>query len=334
MKLTLATIQRCLELIPLIRAKDGISLDELSRIADIPREQIVGELGSLMLMCGVPPYFPHDFLCFSIDDDRVSLRYADHFARPISLSALEGLALKMACEAVVGPAGERGEVIAQLLEKVEAAMSPEQRRQFGNLAHRVAVKEEAESVPKSLRARIGLAVSERRELLLDYATPGQPVRRGKRVAPYGVLTRDGAWYLVGHDHGHGRIVMLRLDRLRALDITEDTFEIPGDFRLDAWAERSFDAVEGEPERALVRFRGRSARWISESAEPGTVRPGSAPDEVLWQPAIFQPASLARFVLAFGAEAEVLAPADLRSQVRRQLEAVLAAHEVEAGAAEG
>ena len=54
-------------------------------------------------MCGVPPYFPHDYIAFSLDGDRVYIRFADQFRRPVSLNPLEALALKLACECVAPP---------------------------------------------------------------------------------------------------------------------------------------------------------------------------------------------------------------------------------------
>ena len=77
--LTHEVVSRCLALIPLIREHQGMTLDELSRLSRLPKEQIADELGQVLLMCGVPPYFPHDYISFSLNGDRVQIRFADHF---------------------------------------------------------------------------------------------------------------------------------------------------------------------------------------------------------------------------------------------------------------
>ena len=76
--------------------------------------------------------------------------------------------------------------------------------------------------------------------------------------------------------------------------------------------------------AVVRFRG------AERALGARDRPGGTlveDDEgVLWRQSIGNEAGLARFIIGFGGDAEVLEPPSLRRRVGEALRAVLAAHE--------
>jgi predicted DNA-binding transcriptional regulator YafY len=316
-------INRCLALIPLIREHQGMTLDELSQLARLPKEQIAEELGQVMLMCGVPPYFPHDFITFSLDGERVEIRFADHFRRPVSLNPLEALALKVACESLVPPGKPASRAVATLLRKVEGAMSAEQRRQFRNLARRITVQE-TDALPGGITGRVALAVAERRAITLDYLAAGRRTSREREVEPYGLLCRDGHWYLVALDLSRSTIVPFRLDRVRELHVLERRFEIAGDFRLDDYARAPLFEEGEERTRARVRIRGPSARWMRETAAPGCLEDLSD-DVVLWRPAVGSEEGLARFLLSFGSDAEVLEPLGLRERVVSGLKQVLAAH---------
>jgi proteasome accessory factor C len=323
MNVTQEVVSRCLALIPLIREHQGITLEELSRLSRIPRQQIADELGAVLLMCGVPPYFPHDYIAFSLDGDRVYIRFADHFRRPVSLNPLEALALKLACECVAPPGKAPPKAVANLLSKVEGAMSAEQRKQFRNLARRVAVREAPEP-PSGIAARAALAVAERRVINLDYAAPGRSESRTREVHPYGLLARDGHWYLIGHDLSHERTLPFRADRIRGLEYCAERFEIPDGFRLEDYAHGPLVAAEEDRPLAVVRFRGASARWVRETAPGGSLVEVS--DGVLWRQGIGNEAGLARFIIGFGGDAEVLEPRSLRQRVAEALRAVMDAHE--------
>jgi len=322
--LTHEVVSRCLSLIPLIREHQGMTLDELSRLSRLPKEQIADELGQVLLMCGVPPYFPHDYISFSLYGDRVQIRFADHFRRPVSLNPLEALALKLACESLTPPSKPVPRAVATLLRKVEGAMSQEQRRQFRNLARRVAVREVAE-LPGGITGRVALSVAERRALLLDYLAAGRDVSRERQVEPYGLLSREGHWYLIARDLSRERVIQFRLDRVRRIQVLDERFEIPDGFRLDDYAQTPAIAEGEDRARASVRFHGPSARWIRETATGGSVEEERDGRTVLWHPSIGSTEGLARFVLGFGGDAEVLEPTTLRQRVEESLRGALAAH---------
>ncbi|HMS17219.1 MAG TPA: WYL domain-containing protein [Planctomycetota bacterium] len=317
-------VARCLSLIPLIREHQGISLRELSQLARTPEKQIAEELSQVMLMCGVPPYFPHDYIAFALHGDRVSIQFADQFRRPISLNPLEALSLKVACESLSPPGRAAPRAMAALLRKVESAMSPEQRRQFRNLSKRT-VLAESEDEASLVASRAALAVSQRRVLRLDYQAAGRVGSRERLVEPYGLLHREGRWYIVGHDRSRGQVVHFREDRVQQIHLTEEVFEIPSDFRLTEHAVFDGPEDDGDRARARVRFTGPSARWMREMSPPGQLKEVTF-GVVEWQPAIGSSSGLLNFILGFGEEACLEEPADLREQAIRSLRAVIAVHE--------
>src|SRR4051794_12800411 len=53
--------------------------------------------------------------------------------------------------------------------------------------------------------------------------------RDRQLDPYGLLTRDGFWYVAGYDHGHGEVRTFRVDRIQ----TDVVAGAPGAFVVPA-----------------------------------------------------------------------------------------------------
>lgn len=145
------------------------------------------------------------------------------------------------------------------------------------------------------------------------------------VDAYGLVVRGGRWYLVGFDVDRGEIRSFRLSRV-ASDLADrgEGSEPPEGFRA-ADVVRGGPWGPGEPRTtALVALAPDVAWWATKGiagAEVGGTRgDGWVEVRVPCQPG----ESLASWVLSFGPDAEALEPPELREEVVRRLEEVLAA----------
>ena len=86
-----------------------------------------------------------------------------------------------------------------------------------------------------------------RSVALTYrAQSGEETRR--RLDPYGLLHRQGRWYVVGHCHLRGAARIFRLDRIEEAAALDEGFERPQHFDCLAFAIATFAAI---PDRWLV-----------------------------------------------------------------------------------
>jgi predicted DNA-binding transcriptional regulator YafY len=93
------------------------------------------------------------------------------------------------------------------------------------------------------------ALREGRTLQFDYEK-GDGSITTRTVVPYGVLLGEIA-YLVGPSEGKDLPVLWRLDRMIEPILTETRYEIPKDFDLEAYANRSFGTFQGEDDVAVT-----------------------------------------------------------------------------------
>jgi predicted DNA-binding transcriptional regulator YafY len=111
---------------------------------------------------------------------------------------------------------------------------------------------------RELVGRLQGAVVRRRAVDLDYRNRAG-VTGTRVVRPYGLVDKDGTWYLVaGSGDAPDRPRTYRVDRISAAVVTETTFVPPADLDLDAEWRSTVAAVEAHRSTvwATVRVSGR------------------------------------------------------------------------------
>jgi len=86
--------------IPLLRERPGITFKEIADHLGISPQAAAREIPEALMLCGVPPYMPHDYIACYTEEDRVTVRFADHFKRPARITLGEAAALLLALRAV------------------------------------------------------------------------------------------------------------------------------------------------------------------------------------------------------------------------------------------
>jgi predicted DNA-binding transcriptional regulator YafY len=151
----------------------------------------------------------------------------------------------------------------------------------------------------------------------------------RTLEPWGLSSKRGHWYVVGHDRVRNAVRAFRADRVEG-DVEagpEDAFEVPDGFRADDHIEdRGW--LMGDGEAVTVRLAidpdyvdgalgalGAEARLAGHSTDGGGV---------IVELSVTNRAAFRSFVLGFLEHAEVLEPPDVRADVVAWLEAVAAA----------
>lgn len=158
------------------------------------------------------------------------------------------------------------------------------------------------------------AVRDRGELSFSYRG------RHRRLHPYGLLARDGHWYIVGLDVEADDVRAYRLDRFDSTEVHRGepgAFERPPGFRAgDAFPAdaRQIGEAEGGIEAAVVLIdAGRAAVLMAQRSGGDVVerRPDGA--VVLKVPCVNR-AAFRSWLFDLGADAEVLGPPEIRDEV--------------------
>lgn len=297
-----AQLQRVLAMVPWLAAHRGEHKDEIAARFRVTRQQLEHDL-TLIMMVGVPPYSPGDYINLEFDGDTVDVWLAPYFTRPLQLTAAEGLALLAAGRALLAvPGSDPGGPLATALDKLERGLGGvEVAVQFGTPEHLEAV-------------RAAAVAGDRIEI--EYWTGGRDDLTTRRIDPGPPFFALGEWYTDAYCHLREEHRMFRVDRVRAVRATAEHFEPTG-----AGAPESLYAPRPGDPRVTLDLPA-TASWVAESypAESAEDLPGGGQRVVL---AVSEPAWLERLLLRVGPEAAVVGPPELRALAPRAARRVLA-----------
>ena len=242
-------LERLLSIVPWVVDQDGPTLDDISIRFDYPRDHLLADLNDVVFMVGLYPFTPDQLVEVEVIDDRVWIRYAEYFARPLRLTPEQALALVAAGSSLLAvPGAEADGPLARGLAKLAASLGVEPGE-----AIEIALGPASATAVEQLRA----AVAEHQQVDIDYYAFGRDDRTQRRIDPYRVFSDDGQWYVVGHCHHADGERLFRIDRIHALEVLDATFEPP--------AEPPTAAVfRPRPDDPRVRLRlAPDARWVVE-----------------------------------------------------------------------
>ena len=247
---------RLLTIVPWIAGQDGPTLDEVCARFGMTRKQLLDDLQVVPLV-GLPPYTPDTLIDVTIEGDRVWLRFADMFARPLRLTPEQGLALVAAGTAWTGLPGADAEgPLATALDKVAGVLGIDP-------GDAVSVALAGNTRPDLLEA-LRRAVADHRRLRIDYYTYGRDRRTTREVDPYAVFADEGAWYMRGHCHLAGGERLFRVDRINEAELLDTVFP-PPDESAARWADRAGEVFTAAPELPRVTLDlAPVARWVVET----------------------------------------------------------------------
>jgi predicted DNA-binding transcriptional regulator YafY len=287
---TLQRLERILTMVPWLLDHPGASVEEVTARFGLSRDELSSDL-DILGYCGLPGYGGGDLVEAWIVGDRVTVRMADFFSRPLRLSLREALTLLLAARALSG--------VAAFPES--PALATAERKLTDLLGASVAeapVRRERDDEPVSPRIAVDLraqgdehlpalreAVVEGRVVRITYRSASKAEVTRREVEPWGLSGSLGSWYL----QGYCRLVQgprdFRLDRIRDLEVTDevtDAGERPAlpppayqpaehheqvvlDLDVRAWWVAEWAVVEDATDRGDVRrvtLRTGEREWIA------------------------------------------------------------------------
>jgi predicted DNA-binding transcriptional regulator YafY len=275
---------------------------------------------------------------FLRDDWRVPLEYDHHkgtYALTEPMAALPLVSLS------------HGELVAiYFAEKVlrqyrGTPFEPDLASAFGKIQE--LLPEEVKVSPESLDAYLSLdlgplytpdaavfrdvlaALRLRRRALVRYRSLSSGRTTERRIHPYHVFNLRGNWYVAAWDERRQAVRDFAIHRIRRITVMTEAYDVPRGFDFRKYMAEAFGIEKGA--RAVevsVRFAPRQARWIRERKWHRSARIQEGLDGSLTlRLRVADTSELRRWILQFGAEAEILAPTSLRRAIADELRAAAA-----------
>jgi proteasome accessory factor BC len=240
--------------------------------------------------------------------------YSDNFDRPARLLPVEAKALVAAID-LIGEHIPEGS-LASAREKIVAALGEDPMEQGLQVAS-------AAGDDSGVARQISEAIVEHRLVELEYYKENEDDLVKRTVEPYALTNGREGWYVASFDPQRDDVRHYRLDRIKHVNVTDETFEprpeVDPAAEVDGWL-RTGEVQASRTARVWVssdRARwAREARRVVEERSDGAVVVELSFAGVDW---------LVREILREAGDAAVLEPADTRKAVREAVVRLGEAH---------
>lgn len=300
---TASRLARILAMLPWVIANPGSTVADVSRRFGYTSEKELASDLNMVFVCGLPGYGPGDLMVAYIDDDQVVVETADYFEGAPRLTPAETLSTLASALAVVA-SGQATPALESAVDKLAGTLAPE-------TALEVDLAGEPELVG-SLRQ----AAADKRVVNLTYTSLAKGGTTVRDVEPWSVFASLGNWYLVGYCRLAQAERIFRVDRIRELVLTDETFVPPA-----ATPEPAVQYTPSDDDVRCVIELSEEARWVLDYYPVDVVE--DADGRLVIEFSAADPSVAARLLLRLGARARLVEGDEVRQALSDLGQRVLA-----------
>jgi predicted DNA-binding transcriptional regulator YafY len=288
---------------------DGMKPAEIARRVDSSVRTVYRDLRSIEGELGMPLWS---------DGGRWGVE-ADAFLPPLKLTRSEAMAVVLSARLMIRYADKYDPDLASAFEKLAGVLPNALREHVDRTLDDLSRRPTDDTFNRHVRL-LTQAWAERRVVSLDYApAPYAPeaAPRTARVRPYLIepSLQTHALYLIGWDETRNGMRTFKIERIRDVSLTPDGFEAAS-AEVDGMFERAWDIIaDQDPVDVVLRFaakvasRVREARW-----HPSEQVSEESDGSLTWRATVAGPIEVRLWILSWGDDVEVIAPATLRDDV--------------------
>lgn len=244
------------------------------------------------------------------------------FAVPLSLPQMIALCLSRQTFDFLAGTGFR-EDLDELFAKLQAHLGRKDRAAVRNLDRKLYDVNEAPHIYEGRADHmddIVTALLREERLEVTHESSGRGQAKRFLLDPYTLVVYRKGLYLTGRSHAHNEVRTLALDGFRDVRRCRgENFEYPKDYEPSKIFADAFGIIGGPPAKVRIWFSNKVAPYVRRRRwHPTQTLKHVGGGEVELSMNVLGTTEVLSWVLAFGGEAEVLEPSELRG-------AVLAAH---------
>ena len=298
-----------------------MTIDDLARRTGVTTRTIRRDLEALQT-AGFPLYDEtHDGKKYWTLEQKAFRRLDDTGFTLAELSAL--YFSRTLVESLAGTPFERD--VRSAFDKLAGALTPGMKQFLDRMPLVMQAKAEPGAQAAEPRTRevaiLVEATMQHRRVTMRYHSFSSNREKSYVFEPYRLLFGQGGLYVIGMVPEYGELRTFAVDRIAQISLTEERFE-PLELPDDAFA-HSLGVNQGTPERIEILFKPKIARYIRERVWHPSQQVAEEADGALRLTLhVVNDWALRSWILGFGGLATVVAPADLVSEIVREIEAAL------------
>ena len=289
---------------------DGIRIEDIARRVDVSVRTVYRDLKAIEGEIGVGVW----------SEGGLWGVVGEGFLPPLKLTLSEAMAVFLSARLMVRYADKYDPDLAAAFEKLEEGLPAALREHVERTLDRLARHPRDETFSRHVHL-LTKAWAERRVVALDYDPARYGTgseRRRALVRPYLIepSLQTHALYLIGWDETRGALRTFKIERIRDVALTPQSFEPPEPGTVESMLSRAWDIIADQPETEVVlRFGSSVAARVQEARwHPTQEVREEADGSLTWRATVAGTIEIRLWILSWGDSVEVLAPEALRADV--------------------
>jgi len=175
--------------------------------------------------------------------------------------------------------------------------------------------------------KLSRAISEKRRVMLTYQKPSAAQPEREELEPYRLFFLDRSLYVEGYAIVQRDIRMFRLNRILDISFIRINFTVHDDYNFGDRYRNAFSVVGGEDtEKVVVRFAANIRPYIEETLWHHSQVITRENDGVIrFEVRVAEPREVMWWAFRWGAGAEILEPAWLREEAKKEVEKMVGSY---------
>jgi predicted DNA-binding transcriptional regulator YafY len=308
-------ITRLIDLLQRLQSGQGGDADGLAEACGVSRRTVFRDIETLR-EAGLPIEYDAEAQRYRID--------AAHFLPPTNLTLEEALSVVL----LAGRVGEleRDTLFAAAIgaaEKIEASLPSSMRERLSEVADAIDLRpppvnplaDKGDVYRALLRASV-----DQQAVRISYDCRTEFREIETDLHPYHLLFQERSWYVIGRSSRHDEIRTFNIGRVKAAELTGDTFKRPPSFSVKKHLRNAWRLIpdDGPDSEVHLRFSAVVSRNVAEVLWHPTQRCEFREDGSLdYHVTVSGVREIVWWVLGYGDQVEALKPERLRREVARR-----------------
>lgn len=267
----------------------------------------------LMEEIGVPIYYNDKLKTYDILD---TFKFD-----PPSINREEALALLLACKFFKEENFHYQKELETILAKIRNSLPKTVKQVLTGLEKKITFQHSPSvNISKQKIIELENTIDSLNTIKMKYYSMSNDQDTVRKVDPYNLYFKKGAGYLIGYCHLRKEIRLFRIDRIKKLDVLDNTFVWPEDYSLENYLGNVWGVERGEDIRIKLLFSGFAAKYVQEYKWHSSQQIEDLnEDQIIFRVKTGSIEEIKNWILGFGSEVKVLEPEELKLEIKEEIE---------------
>ncbi|MEJ6950742.1 helix-turn-helix transcriptional regulator [Natronospora cellulosivora (SeqCode)] len=308
-------VHRILKIISLLSSKyKKWSAKKLAELFSVSERTIYRDINTMEDM-GVPIYY---------DEEKCSYVIAEKFyLSPPDINRSEALALLLVGQVFEDESFLYRQELDTAIAKIINSLPESIQNLLAELGNSISYHKGAVVDINPYREFISIiknSIKDSKSITIGYHSLKRDEIISRKINPYTLTIKKGAYYLIGYCHLRCEIRMFRVDRISNINIMSEKFIKADDFDIEDYLDDVWGVERGRKKyRVKVIFKGIAARLVKEMIWHQKQRITDLPGKrIKFEITTGSFEEIKSWILGYGANAEVISPEELKEAVRKEI----------------